>query len=77
MFSTLPRKKNLHVYILGHDYLLSAFENIVGKEENAGNQHFLVFLQCFLLFQEKKNLHVYILGHDYIVVYKCFEFGLV
>ena len=27
------------------------FENIVGKEENAGNQHFLLFLQCFLLFR--------------------------
>ena len=25
-----------------------AFENIVGKEENAGNQHFLLFPQCFL-----------------------------
>ena len=25
-----------------------AFENIVGKEENAGNQHFLPFPQCFL-----------------------------
>ena len=24
------------------------FENIVGKGENAGNQHFLLFLQCFL-----------------------------
>ena len=24
-----------------------AFENIVGKGENAGNQHFLLFLQCF------------------------------
>ena len=23
------------------------FENIVGKEENAGNQHFLFFPQCF------------------------------
>ena len=22
-------------------------ENIVGKEENAGNQHFLLFPQCF------------------------------
>ena len=27
-----------------------AFENIVGKGENAGNQHFLLFPQCFLLF---------------------------
>ena len=25
-------------------------ENIVGKGENAGNQHFLLFPQCFLLF---------------------------
>ena len=24
------------------------FENIVGKEGNAGNQHFLLFPQCFL-----------------------------
>ena len=24
------------------------FKNIVGKEENAGNQHFLLFPQCFL-----------------------------
>ena len=26
------------------------FENIVGKGENAGNQHFLLFPQCFLPF---------------------------
>ena len=26
-----------------------AFENIVGKGENAINQHFLLFPQCFLL----------------------------
>ena len=24
------------------------FENIVGKGENAGNEHFLLFKQCFL-----------------------------
>ena len=30
--------------------LALALENIVGKEENAGNQHFLLFPQCFLLF---------------------------
>ena len=24
-----------------------AFENFVGKGENAGNQHFLLFQQCF------------------------------
>ena len=27
-----------------------ALENIVGKRENAGIQHFLLFPQCFLLF---------------------------
>ena len=27
---------------------LQPLENIVGKEENAGYQHFLLFLQCFL-----------------------------
>ena len=28
------------------------FENIVGKGENAGNQHFLLFPQCFLPFPQ-------------------------
>ena len=27
-----------------------AFKNIVGKRENAGKQHFLLFLQCFNVF---------------------------
>ena len=27
---------------------MNPFENIVGKGENAGNQHFLLFPQCFL-----------------------------
>ena len=29
------------------------FENIVRKGENADNQHFLLFSQCFLLFPKK------------------------
>ena len=32
------------------------FENIMGKEENAGNQHFVLFLQCFLPYQRQKLL---------------------
>ena len=28
-----------------------AFENIVRKGENAGNQHFLLFPQCFLSYE--------------------------
>ena len=31
------------------------FENIVGKGENAGNQHFLLFPQCFLYNQREKS----------------------
>ena len=30
-----------------------AFENIVGKGENAGNQHFLIFPQYFLPFSKQ------------------------
>ena len=33
-----------------------AFENIVGKEGNAGYQHFLLFPQCFLPFL--KQVHI-------------------
>ena len=31
-----------------------AFEKIVGKGENAGNQHFILFPQCFLPYQGEK-----------------------
>ena len=30
-----------------------AFENIVGRGENAGHQHFLLFPQCFLPYERK------------------------
>ena len=33
-----------------------ASENIVGKGENAGNQHFLLFPNCFLPYQRQKSL---------------------
>ena len=33
-----------------------AFENIVGKGENAGNQHFLLSPQSFLPFQNKISI---------------------
>ena len=32
-----------------------AFENIVEKGENAGNQHFLLFPQCFLPHHREKS----------------------
>ena len=31
-------------------------ENIVGKGENAGNQHFLLFSQCFIPFQNQISI---------------------
>ena len=31
-----------------------ALENTVGKGENAGNQHFLLFPQCFLLLSKRE-----------------------
>ena len=36
-----------------------AFENIVGKGENAGNQHFLLLPQCFLTFQNQILLFLF------------------
>ena len=33
-----------------------SFENMVGKGENAGYQHFLLFPQCFLFQTKKKNI---------------------
>ena len=33
-------------------------KNIVGKAENAGNQHFLLFLHCFLLYQREKSSYL-------------------
>ena len=35
---------------------MKAFENIVGKEENAGNPHFPLFPQCVLLFPTKISI---------------------
>ena len=39
----------LHIRYCSDDWLLSlkGWKNIVGKEENDGYQHFLLFLQCF------------------------------
>ena len=34
----------------------SVFENIVGKGEYAGNQHFLLFLPCFLPFPKQISI---------------------
>ena len=48
------------------------FKNIVGKEENAGNQHFLIFFfshNVLYPFQNKFQFFSYI----YYVVCKCFQ----
>ena len=38
------------------------FENIVGKGENAGNQHYLLFPQCFLPFPKHISIFYLTLG---------------
>ena len=58
------------VYITTQSWLLASqkpFENIVGKGENAGNQHFLLFPQSFLPFPKQISflqLHVFLV-HDF------------
>ena len=42
-----------HTTLKFNDPKKMAFENIVGKGENAGNQHFLLFRQCFLPFAKQ------------------------
>ena len=44
---------------------------IAGKGENAGNQNFHLFPQCFLLIPRRTFVFSYI----YIVVCKCFQLG--
>ena len=41
----------LYHTILTFSKLRKAFENVVGKRENASNQHFLLDPQCFLNYQ--------------------------
>ena len=48
-----------------------ALEVTVGKGENAGIQHFLLFPQCFLLYQ-RENSHF---SNLHFVVCNCFQFG--
>ena len=41
-----------------------AFENIVGKGENAGNQHFLLFPQFFIPFPNQISIvHLHLFCH--------------
>ena len=52
-----------------HSHLLTTlkkktFENIVGKRENAGSQHFLFFLQCFLSIPKRISVFkLHLFGH--------------
>ena len=39
-------------------FLFERLENIVGKGENAGYQHFLLFLQCFQKASSSRSLKV-------------------
>ena len=59
VFSTFYMFSALYLF-LTHFRLLTTLgekplENIVGKEENVGNQHFLLFPQCFQPYQRQKR----------------------
>ena len=54
-WSIVLHQVNLSHTISTFNDLKKPSENIVGKDKNAGNQYFLLFLQCFLSFP-KKNL---------------------
>ena len=55
----LESTKNVsRTLIINHYHTIQTFndrekENIMGKGENAGYQHFLLFLQCFLPFPKQ------------------------
>ena len=61
MLSILTSLKYCHHSALYHtiltfkDHLEEGLGNTVGKGENAGNHHFLLFQHCFLLFQAEKS----------------------
>ena len=48
-------------------------ENIVGKGENAGYQHFLLFPQCFQTTSFSESLRVELCGKELIIKEKIFE----
>ena len=73
----LKKYWNNNILILYHpiptfnDPKKGSFENIVGKGENAGNQHFLKMFSTI----PKTNISFF--SYIYFVVCKCFEFGRV
>ena len=56
------------------DHEKEAFRKHYGKGENAGNQHFLLFPQCFLPIYPSQKQFLF-LSYVYFVVCKCFQFG--
>ena len=64
-------KLTLSHMILTFNYLMKeAFKNIVRKGDNAGDQYFLLFQQCFLPYQ----IHKSPFQQHLILVCKCFQF---
>ena len=63
------RKSNTQAGLL-MTFRRKPFENIVGKGENAGNRHFLLFPQCFLAYCKQISMFKY----DLFFVCKYFEF---
>ena len=53
------------------NFAKEAFENILGKGENAGNQCFLIFPQYSVFYPSKSTFHFF--SDIYFVVCKCFN----
>ena len=76
MLSVLSRVSGLGDFVklilALNDSELKTLENIVGKGENAGNQHFLLFPQCFLPIPKRISV---LKSHFFLSSAKHFQFG--
>ena len=73
MYSIFPYLFTTHLRLLMTLYK-KPFENIVGNGENAGNQHFLLFPECFLPFLKQISifqLHLFFLSANAFNLGQC------
>ena len=80
---TINYQCHLWINSLPHnpDFLLTTLrkthlENIVGKGENAGNQHFLLFPQCFLPFPKQISIFLTTVGEVWWALHTLAKLGL-
>ena len=71
----IQTKVTIELFITQSRFLMTfakkPFENMEGKGENAGNQHFILFPPCFQPYQRQKSSFNYF----HFVACKCLQFG--